>query len=104
MVTVSEKIKGSFDNARQQIGAFEKRMEDWERKARESLDDVPAQLRGAWLIVIERLRATLDFATREEVRELSAKVEELTKKVDKLIRADKIRTAATKEKSPPKRA
>jgi hypothetical protein len=105
MATVSNRIKDTFSNARQQLEGFEKMVEGLEKRAKESFDDVPGQLRGAWENVVERLRHALDFATRVELRELSARVDELAKKVDKLLRADKIRTAAgAKDKAPLKRA
>ncbi len=105
MATVSEKIKGTFDSARLQLEGLEKKAVKQvallEKRAKKSvdevkgqLDEVPAQLKGAWGNVVTRLRGALAFATREELSALSDKVEELGKKVDKLIRGEKIRSAA----------
>ena len=107
MATVSEKIRDTFDNARSQIEGFEK---EWEKKVHKlekrakaqldevkgSFDEVPAQLKGAWESVLGRLRGALAFATRDALEELSARIDDLAKKVDKLIRGDKIRSAAGK--------
>jgi hypothetical protein len=104
MTTVSERIKDTFSNAKLQLEGLPRKVEALEKKAKESLDDVPAQLKGAWEIVIDRVRGALDYASREDLHELSARVEELAKKVERLIRGDKIRQAAKDTKAPPKRA
>src|SRR5262245_12609181 len=100
MATVSERIKGTFENARAHLNDFEKQVTKsvtkFEKKAKAQLDDVPGQLKGAWTHVLARLRATLAFATREELKEVATRVEELGKKVDKLIRGEKIRNGAEK--------
>jgi tetrahydromethanopterin S-methyltransferase subunit G len=106
MATVSEKIKGTFDNARlqleglekkavKQVALFEKRAKKSVGEVKEQLDEVPAQLKGAWAEVVDRVRGALDFASNDDLKKLSAKVDELAKKVDKLVRGDKIKTAAT---------
>lgn len=110
MVTVSQKLKGTFAGARSQLEGFEKKavkqVERLEKRAKASLgdvkgqlDEVPAQLRGAWDQVIGRLRGALDFASNEDLKKISAKVDDLAKKVDKLVRGDKIKSAASKSKS-----
>jgi polyhydroxyalkanoate synthesis regulator phasin len=104
MATVSERIKDTFSNAKLQLEGLPRKVEALEKKAKESLDDVPAQLKGAWEIVIDRVRGALDYASREDLHELSARVDELAKKVERLIRGDKIRQAAKDTKAPPKRA
>ena len=107
MATVSERISGAFENARAQINGFEKGLEKkvakLEKKAKAQLDevkdqvtDVPAQLKGAWEGVIARLKGALQFATREELSLLDHRVDELAKKVEKLVRGEKIRAAASK--------
>ncbi len=104
--TVSQKLKGTFDNARLQLAGFEKKAVKQvallEKKAKASLgdvkeqiDEVPAQLKGAWNEVVGRLRGALDFASNDDLKKVSAKVDELAKKVDKMIRGDKIKSAAT---------
>jgi polyhydroxyalkanoate synthesis regulator phasin len=104
MATVSDRIKDTFSNAKLQIEGLPRKVEALEKKAKESLDDVPAQLKGAWETVLDRVRGALDYASREDLHELSARVDELAKKVEKLIRGDKIRQAAKDAKAPPKRA
>ena len=111
MATVSEKIKGTFSNARMQLEGFEKKAVKQvallEKKAKKSvdgvkeqLDEVPQQLKGAWAEVVDRVRGALDFASREDLQKLSSKVDDLAKKVEKLVRGDKIKSAAgTKSKS-----
>lgn len=107
MATVSEKIKDRFESARAQIEGFEKewskRVDKLEKRAKaqidgvkEAVDEVPAQLKGAWESVVTRLRVALAFATRDELNQLSERVDDLAKKVEKLIRGDKIRAAAQK--------
>ncbi len=109
MATVSDKVKGTFSTARQQFEGFEKKavkqVELLEKKAKESLGDVkgqldgvPVQLRGAWAEVIGRVRGALDFASNEDLKTLSAKVDELAKKVEKLLRGDKIKSTASAKK------
>lgn len=108
MATVSEKVKGTLSNARTQFEGFEKKavkqVELLEQKAKASLGDVkgqldgvPVQLRGAWDQVIGRVRGALDFASNEDLKALSVKVDELAKKVEKLVRGDKIKSAAGKK-------
>ena len=105
MATVSQKLKGTFSNARTQLEGFEKKavkqVELFEKKAKasigdvkEQLDEVPAQLKGAWEQVVDRVRGALDFASNDDLRKLTAKVDDLAKKVDKLVRGDKIKSAA----------
>lgn len=106
MATVSQALKGTFSNAKQQLEGFEKKavrqVALLEKKAKasfgevkEQLDEVPTQLRGAWNEVVGRVRGALDFASNDDLRQLAAKVDELAKKVEKLIRGDKIKSAAS---------
>jgi hypothetical protein len=108
MSTVAEKVKETLENAKSSVNVFEKdlnkRIAKLEKKAKASLEDVkeqvngvPDQLKGAWDNVVTRLRSALAFATRDELEGLSGKVDDLAKKVEKLIRGDKIRTAASKK-------
>lgn len=97
MATVSEKLQDTFSTAKKQLAGFEKKavaqVEAFEKRAKTSLggvkgqlDDVPHQLKGAWGTVIGRVRGALDFATRSDLDKLSDKVDELGKKIEKLIR------------------
>jgi hypothetical protein len=111
MATVSQTLKGTFSNAKQQLEGFEKKAVKQvallEKKAKasigevkEQLDEVPSQLRGAWAEVVGRVRGALDFASNDDLRKLTAKVDDLAKKIEKLIRGDKIKSAAnSKSKS-----
>ncbi len=96
-MNVTERLLGTYANARGQIEGqiqvIEARATELERRAKESLDAVPVQLRGAWLVVLEKVRGALDFATRDELLQLSERVEELSQKIDKLVRGEKIRDA-----------
>jgi|SRR5436309_13168323 len=105
MATVSQKLKGTFSNVQDQIAGFEKKAAKQvallEKKAkasigdvREQLDEVPAQLKGAWAEVVGRVRGALDFASNDDLRKLTSKVDDLAKKVEKLVRGDKIKSAA----------
>jgi hypothetical protein len=111
-VTVADRIKDGFEGARLQLVELPRQLEKLPRKAvgevqksigevQKTMDEVPAQLRGAWDHVVVRLRDMLDYASRDDLNELVEKVEELSKKVDKLIRGEKIRNAA--DKKPPKK-
>ncbi|MDB4965531.1 MAG: hypothetical protein JWN44_1220 [Myxococcales bacterium] len=106
MATVSQKLKGTFSNAKhqlegfekkavKQVALFEKKAKDSVNDVREQLDDVPAQLRGAWDQVVGRVRGALDFASNDDLRKLTTKVDELAKKVEKLVRGDKIKSSAS---------
>src|SRR5262249_43831188 len=107
--TVSQQLKGTFTNARKQIEGFEKKAAKQvallEKKAKASLgevkeqiDEVPTQLRGAWAEVVGRLRGALDFASNDDLKKLTSKVDDLAKKVDKLGRGEKIKPSASKSK------
>lgn len=98
MATVSEKLQDTFTTARAQLAGFEKkavaRVEELEKKAKTSLggvkgqlDEVPQQLKGAWETVLGRVRGALDYASKNDLQKVSDKVDELAKKVEKLIRA-----------------
>ncbi len=104
--TVSEQLKGTFSNARKSIEGFEKKAAKQvallEKKAKASLDDVkgqldevPHQLRGAWDQVVGRVRGALDFASNDDLKKLGKKVDELAKTVEKLVRGEKIKAAAS---------
>lgn len=110
MATVSEKIKDTYSNAKTQLEGFEKKAVKqvalFEKRAKKSvgdvkeqLDEVPQQLKGAWADVVGRVRSAFDFASSEDLSKLAAKVDELARKVDKLVRGDKIKNSTVKGKS-----
>jgi hypothetical protein len=109
MATVSEKLRGTFSTAREQLAGFEKKavkqVELLEKRAKESLGDVkeqidavPLQLKGTWGTVVGRIRGALDFASNDDLKKLSAKVDDLAKKLEKVVRGDKIKAAANGKK------
>src|SRR5437588_12988654 len=110
--TVADRIKDRFEGARLQLVDLEKKVAGLPKEAKKavgevqkSIDEVPAQLKGAVDHVIVRLREVLDYASRDDLNALAEKVEELSKKVEKLIRGDKIRNSAEKKETPrPKKA
>lgn len=93
MPTVSERIKDSLETARSQLVGFERKfeatVEGLEKKAKESLDEVPGQFKGAWDTVLVRLRGALDVATHDELHALGERVDELAEKVAQLLKRDK---------------
>jgi hypothetical protein len=99
--SVALKIKDRFENARLQLVDLEKKVSGEVQKtfgeAKKNIEEVPVQLKGAWEQVVDRLRNALDYAGREELNALADKVDDLAKKVDKLIRGEKIRSAAEKK-------
>lgn len=110
MTNVSAVIKDRYTSARNQLDQIEKQVEEkvaqFEQKAKaslvdvkESIDTVPAQLKGAWETVVARLRGGLNFATKEEIETVNARIDELARRVDKFLRTEKIRTVAVKPKA-----
>ncbi len=111
MATVSERLKDRFSQAKTQFIGFENKVKQdlgqvekkvieeigqLETKAKASLDEVPAQLKGAWGTVVGRVRGALDFASKAEFKVLSSKVDDLAKKVDRIVRE---KVAAAKDKA-----
>jgi hypothetical protein len=103
-----DRIKDSFEGARLQLVAVEKKVAGLPKEAKKavgevqkSIDEVPAQLKGAWDHVVVRLREVLDYASRDDLHALAEQVDDLAKKVEKLIRGEKIRTAAEKKETKP---
>jgi polyhydroxyalkanoate synthesis regulator phasin len=99
MMPVSEVLKTTFDSARSRLGGLEKTVHKLEKKAQASLhelqvkvDGAPKRLEGAWSDLAARIRPGRVFATRDELRELVVKVDELATKVEKLAQARGSRT------------
>jgi hypothetical protein len=97
-MTVANRIKDGLEVAKLQLVDLEKKIGGLPKKTlsevQTRIDEVPLQLKGAWELVVVRLRGALDYASREELAELAEKVDDLAKKVEKLIRGDKIRSSA----------
>ena len=53
---------------------------------REKVEEAPESLKKAFDKLAESLRHTLAFASRAELAEISAKVDELAKRVDNLLK------------------
>ena len=91
MAAVSEILKTTFDSARARLAGLEKHLIKLEKKAERSLSDIqtrfdltPKRLEGAWTEVTAKIKPALIFATREELRALATKVDELSAKIEKL--------------------
>ncbi len=89
MTSVSELLKTTFDSARTRLVMVEKSVEKLEKKAKTSLDGLQAQfdtkkIEGAWAGFVDRVKPALVFATRSELHQLAAKVDDLADKIDKL--------------------
>jgi hypothetical protein len=82
------------------VALFEKKAKASLGDVKERVDEVPTQLRGAWDQVIDRVRGALDFASNDDLKKLTKKVDELAKAVDKLVRGDKIKSAASTKSKP----
>lgn len=104
MATVSQQLKGTFSNlekkAAKQVALFEKKAKASLGDVKEQLDEVPVQLRGAWDQVVGRVRGALDFASNDDLKKLTKKVDELAKSVEKLVRGDRIKSAASGKSKP----
>jgi hypothetical protein len=85
-VGFGSRIKDSFSSAKLQLVSLEKQMEGRVQSFERQAKDVPAQLRGAFETVLGRIRQALSIVTRDELALLAGRVEELTAKVDALLR------------------
>jgi DNA-binding ferritin-like protein (Dps family) len=93
---VQKEAKKTFGEAKKTFGEAKKTFGEYQTR----VEEVPAQLKGAFEQVVVRLRGVLDFASRDDLNELAEKVDDLAKKVDKLLRGEKIRSAAEKKEQP----
>ena len=91
MAAVSELLRSTFDSARTRLAGFEKTLAKLEKKAQSSIgdiqarfDDAPKRLEGAWTGFTERVKPVFPFATRDELRVLAERMDELSAKIDKL--------------------
>jgi len=83
---LTDRLRDTFSTAKLQLVTLEKEVEGRVQTLERRALDVPHQLRGVWDTVLVRLRSALSIATRRELAELAARVEELTAKVDQLVK------------------
>jgi hypothetical protein len=105
-MSLSEVVKTTFDSLRGQLSWLEKRTETLEKKAQKSLVQVQSQLVGAanrferaLAGVGRQFKGAVSFATRSELQTLAVKLEELTEKVEKLARGERLRASARKQEA-----
>jgi tetrahydromethanopterin S-methyltransferase subunit G len=103
---LSEVVKDTFEALRVRLSGLEKRAETLEKKAQKSLVKVQAQLevaagqfQRAFAGLGKQLQGVISLATRSELQTLAAKLDELTEKVDKLARGERLRTAGRKSEA-----
>ncbi|HZR08294.1 MAG TPA: phasin family protein [Myxococcales bacterium] len=103
---LSEIVKTTFETLRTQLSGLEKRVETLEKKAQKSIVQVQSQLEGAagqvqraFAGLGKQLQGAVTFATRSEVQALAARIDELTEKVEKLARGERLRSATRKSEA-----
>ena len=103
---LSEIVKTTFDTLRAQLSGLEKRVETLEKKAQKSLVQVQSQLEGAagqfqraFAGFGKQLQGVVTFATRSEVQALAVKIDDLSEKVEKLARGERLRSATRKSEA-----
>jgi chaperonin cofactor prefoldin len=119
MSPVNQILRTAFESARSGLNSMEKGVERLEKRverfekrattsvgklekiAKTSMDGVQARLtltpktfEGAWSEVVGKVRPVMIFATRAELLEVLAKVEELSAKVDRLAKRERKVAAA----------
>jgi polyhydroxyalkanoate synthesis regulator phasin len=105
-MTLNQFVKTTFDTLRAQLSGLEKRVETLEKKAQKAVVQVQARFGGAateaqriFAGVGKQLQSVVTFATRSEVQMLAGKLEELSEKVDKLARSERLRPATRKSEA-----
>jgi polyhydroxyalkanoate synthesis regulator phasin len=103
---LNEIVKTTFETLRTQLSGLEKRVETLEKKAQRSLVQAQSQLESAagqvqrvFAGLGKQLQGAVTFATRTEVQALAARIDELTEKVEKLARGERLRSAARKSEA-----
>jgi polyhydroxyalkanoate synthesis regulator phasin len=75
-------VSETMEKAQKQVTAAEKRVLKAFEDLRDRVEEAPAQIRSTY----ESLRKRVAFASRAELAEITAKVDELSKRVDGLIK------------------
>ena len=103
---LNEIVKTTFETVRAQLSVLEKRVETFEKKAQKSLVQVQSQLEGVagqvrrtFAGLGKQLQGAVTFATRSEVQALAARIDDLTEKVEKLARGERLRTTTRKSEA-----
>ncbi|MGZ6142740.1 MAG: phasin family protein [Myxococcales bacterium] len=93
MAMVSETVGNALESARHQMAVLEKSVTKAEKKAlhafeetRSKLEEVPGRVRSAFATSIDKIWRKVAFASRAELNEISHKVDELSKRVDSLLK------------------
>jgi hypothetical protein len=101
MSPVNQILRTAFESARSGLNSMEKGVGKLEKIAKTSMGGVQARLtlapkkfEGAWTEVVGKVRPVMIFATRAELLEVLAKVEELSAKVDRLAKRERKVAAA----------
>jgi len=82
MARVSETVRELEKN----VTAAEKRAVKAIEEFRGKLEEAPAKLRAAFESAADSLRRRVAFASRAELADISAKLDELAKRVDELLK------------------
>jgi archaellum component FlaC len=105
-MNLNEIVKTTFETLRAALSGLEKRVETLEKKAPKSLGQVQAQIEGvaarfqrAFAGLGKQLQGAVTFATRSEVQSLAARIDDLTDKVEKLARGERLRSTTRKSEA-----
>jgi BMFP domain-containing protein YqiC len=103
---LNEIVKTTFETLRAQLSGLEKRVETLEKKAQKSLVQVQSRLEGAavqfqrtFAGLAKQLQGVVTLTTRSEVQTLAARLDELTDKVEKLARGERLRSTTRKSEA-----
>ncbi len=85
-LALGDRLKDSWKQTKKQLGAFEKRARHRVDAARDRVEAVPKQLRGACERAFDRARASVSGISRDELRQIGRRIDDLAKKVDRLTK------------------
>jgi BMFP domain-containing protein YqiC len=87
---ISDRIRDGLNTARNQLEEVQDKVvhsfTDVREQVKDQVNDVPKELRGAWLRVVARLWAALDVPSREDFESLVKRVDALDRRLDKLVK------------------